>query len=157
MRGKVFRTCQAEMSQRITPAHAGKSRKITVLLRRRQDHPRACGEKHHHHYKYYAKRGSPPRMRGKELRPAQACTAFRITPAHAGKSVFCPRGHGQTQDHPRACGEKICIKLLQQVNEGSPPRMRGKVCNRAMRFTFTGITPAHAGKRVTKGKKCAYA
>ena len=45
MRGKVFRTCQAEMSQRITPAHAGKSGRFERFERDFKDHPRACGEK----------------------------------------------------------------------------------------------------------------
>ena len=45
MRGKVFRTVQAEMSQRITPAHAGKRLRLIKSSGFTGDHPRACGEK----------------------------------------------------------------------------------------------------------------
>ena len=71
-----------------------------------------------------------------------------ITPAYAGKRVRgIPRTYNE-RDHPRVCGEKGDFYKMAMENQGSPPRMRGKVI--AMRFfnVTVGITPAYAGKRL---------
>ncbi len=51
------------------------------------------------------------------------------------------------RDHPRACGEKYTKNDPYTLPLGSPPRMRGKVSAVSLLPFFTGITPAHAGKR----------
>ena len=53
----------------------------------------------------------------------------------------------QTQDHPRACGEKVLTRLFAPSRGGSPPRMRGKVIRIYSPENKERITPAHAGKR----------
>ena len=90
--------------------------------------------------------GSPPRMRGKDLR--SACFAFPkgITPAHAGKRKRSEVTESHDQDHPRACGEKAMWCRCYGLSGGSPPRMRGKVLDFFVELIFKGITPAHAGK-----------
>ena len=45
MRGKVMGNISEAKEYRITPAHAGKSRKPPRNERAEQDHPRPCGEK----------------------------------------------------------------------------------------------------------------
>ena len=45
MRGKAISNSHRMAHIRITPAHAGKSTKLTCNLERTKDHPRACGEK----------------------------------------------------------------------------------------------------------------
>ena len=35
-----------------------------------------------------------------------------ITPAYAGKSRFAHYGERGERDHPRLCGEKLCLKLM---------------------------------------------
>ena len=45
MRGKVFLHGQAGLSQRITPAYAGKRHYVFRLFSSGRDHPRVCGEK----------------------------------------------------------------------------------------------------------------
>ena len=45
MRGKVNQTADDMNSSRITPAHAGKSKLVSVRRRILPDHPRTCGEK----------------------------------------------------------------------------------------------------------------
>ena len=51
-------------------------------------------------------------------------------------------------DHPRPCGEKADARGDTRAREGSPPPMRGKVCDRRLGGSKDGITPAHAGKRI---------
>ncbi len=127
MRGKAPHAGPLPRHGGITPAHAGKSICFARETLQARDHPRACGEKALRRYSRTCRRGSPPRMRGKEgLHRA-------------------PRRRGQ--DHPRACGEKEKGTSTPNLHEGSPPRMRGKDLSFFHDVIFLGITPAHAGKR----------
>ena len=87
-------------------------------------------------------------MRGKagDAQPLAFCVG--ITPAYAGKSYLIGTGLSDTKDHPRVCGEKTVLDLSRLVEQGSPPRMRGKADPPSARFRVHGITPAYAGKRV---------
>ena len=86
MRGKEVIKATKNLPARITPAYAGKSAVVELLLITRQDHPRLCGEKPFSQDIFPPVPGSPPPMRGKE----------------AGSG----RGKGSWRDHPRLCGEK---------------------------------------------------
>ena len=72
----------------ITPAHAGKSCFLAGFLILGTDHPRTRGEKVIKKGFVYPVRGSPPHTRGKAMPHGIVVGSFRITPAHAGKSVF---------------------------------------------------------------------
>ena len=85
-------------------------------------------------------RGKVPLQNRKEL-------AVRITPAYAGKRWNCQRRKTNFWDHPRLCGEKPTAALIAYSVIGSPPPMRGKVCNWVEIPVDFGITPAYAGKR----------
>ena len=85
-------------------------------------------------------------MRGKAFRPCQWYIDYRITPAHAGKSPSFSATRYNTEDHPRACGEKLFGLWSMAIILGSPPRMRGKEAKSNVCGSQTGITPAHAGK-----------
>ena len=86
MRGKVNVHGAQRLKLGITPAYAGKSHDLRTYE--------------------LGPRGSPPHMRGKELKR--------------------PMGDASAEDHPRICGEKSLIHHGVTVNEGSPPHMRGK-------------------------------
>ena len=68
MRGKEHGYYSNGFSIRITPAHAGKSNSITDIKDLIKDHPRTCGEKFLLLLKRYHFCGSPPHMRGKDLK-----------------------------------------------------------------------------------------
>ena len=70
--------------------------------------------------------GSPPPMRGKDTLRTCDCAAIGITPAYAGKSLFCTCIQMCSEDHPRLCGEKISPPRGSLAFLGSPPPMRGK-------------------------------
>ena len=130
----------------ITPAYAGKSAVKSLLCHRVGDHPRVCGEKFRLTSVTTPQRGSPPRMRGKELSVSAHCHICGITPAYAGKSEAVNGPGIAGKDHPRVCGEKReCIQKMK-YGSGSPPRMRGKGTANACRSSLIGITPAYAGK-----------
>ena len=67
VRGKGEKLHRTEPGRRITPACAGKSPSCVALLLPVRDHPRVCGEKYADHETMFLERGSPPRVRGKEL------------------------------------------------------------------------------------------
>ena len=85
-------------------------------------------------------------MRGKVPLRHAGHRAGQITPACAGKSYSTTGFSSTTGDHPRVCGEKGCCPLLEVHAEGSPPRVRGKVCPNQIRLKDLRITPAYAGK-----------
>ena len=71
---------------------------------------------------------------------------FWITPACAGKRRSDWIIRSIYWDHPRLCGEKVALRNMMNVNQGSPPRMRGKACIMQIISALIGITPAYAGK-----------
>ena len=70
----------------ITPAYAGKSRRVAPNSITNRDHPRLCGEKDRSYMQVSSGAGSPPPMRGKAPYGFRFCHVVRITPAYAGKS-----------------------------------------------------------------------
>ena len=126
MRGKPRKLREETDNIRITPAHAGKTSKITDPSRLSRDHPRACGENCiKFPYRIYDV-GSPPRMRGKHNQQNIQRPGKGITPAHAGKTPNTIAVTEAFKDHPRACGENKLHNIFRLYSIGSPPRMRGK-------------------------------
>ena len=66
MRGKVPAGATLPRLGGITPAYAGKSRRVPAKLAASRDHPRVCGEKKNNYVPFCMTTGSPPRMRGKD-------------------------------------------------------------------------------------------
>ena len=95
----------------ITPACAGKSHPKGVMKPPQLDHPRVRGEKAKSRTQVSARRGSPPRARGKARASAKKSASARITPACAGKSGTRPSARGKTRDHPRVRGEKTTFGM----------------------------------------------
>ena len=108
--------------------------------------PAWAGKKHVEPGQLLPERGSPPRGRGKGRAGPCPCDHCRITPAQAGKSRPFSDRQRRTGDHPRAGGEKFALRNMMNVNQGSPPRGRGKGCCHHCVILVDGITPAQAGK-----------
>ena len=85
-------------------------------------------------------------MRGKLIQAIVDALPQRITPADAGKTDVCCQVRAGLWDHPRGCGENDESAVLDAINTGSPPRMRGKLHLSQKLFEYIGITPADAGK-----------
>ena len=90
--------------------------------------------------------GPPPRMRGKVLRPPSTFAPVGITPAYAGKRLYCSFALATLWDHPRICGEKFRAYAKIYNEWGSPPHMRGKDPLTILTYMYFRITPAYAGK-----------
>ena len=157
MRGKQTVDLCGFRPFRITPACAGKTGRIKKCSGRSSDHPRVCGENIDVHERLVERVGSPPRVRGKL--PAGVCRiqAERITPACAGKTHRPEQDHAARADHPRVCGENASRRSRCSTSCGSPPRVRGKLCDHLVVIFCMRITPACAGKtcrRHTNARRC---
>ena len=153
-RGKGYREFGIDISDRITPAQAGKS----VAPRQKRsalwDHPRVGGEKYSRPSYSRISMGSPPRGRGKGNQAFSWYGSSRITPAWAGKRFWNRPWVWATSDHPRMGGEKSFDQACTGVVEGSPPHGRGKDVRQVGAVCGRGITPAWAGKRCSSGRCC---
>ena len=133
VRGKVFIIWLVGFEMRITPASAGKSK---LTFDAGQLIP-----------------GSPPRVRGKAAVTPADIVGAGITPASAGKRTGTSRGRLFIEDHPRECGEKFISTKDILINQGSPPRVRGKGFYVVVTRDFKRITPASAGKSLRHEQK----
>ena len=117
---------------RITPAGAGKTSRYTFGMGQSP--------------------GSPPQVRGKHYLRVSAASCAGITPAGAGKTKSRTILSAVAEDHPRRCGENALFHGYVGCISGSPPQVRGKLCD-SSRFAVTpGITPAGAGKTLFFGR-----
>ena len=156
MRGKGTKRCSSRRGGRITPAYAGKSKRIAPSSVLFGDHPRVCGEKLRESRGLNRTRGSPPRMRGKVFDADYSILRSGITPAYAGKSYTRTCYAYNVRDHPRVCGEKCGCAARFDACQGSPPRMRGKEWFRDQNIDDPGITPAYAGKRLKRSHRIGH-
>ena len=145
-RGKVSARLFVVVGVGITPAWAGKSFLTRCSFHFCWDHPRVGGEKFLLLHTIVFCPGSPPRGRGKAFDRQQSAGRRRITPAWAGKSEICTRVGMHEEDHPRVGGEKDNAEFREKIDQGSPPRGRGKVDTGSSVPGGIGITPAWAGK-----------
>ena len=146
VRGKLSTQNVIPLSNRITPAGAGKTVQRSCSAATARDHPRRCGENAYPDTARRTAPGSPPQVRGKHLDSVFRRGVRGITPAGAGKTKPSAPDIVLTEDHPRRCGENA-IKLGKDVvTQGSPPQVRGKRCVAVQQLKITGITPAGAGK-----------
>ena len=146
MRGKHLSLNPLLCGRRITPADAGKTVQHGNAQRRKQDHPRGCGENCFAGLATSRAQGSPPRMRGKPVPLLHELQEQRITPADAGKTSSAEIAPVSAEDHPRGCGENDFKLKSNRKEVGSPPRMRGKLSRLSIIHAADGITPADAGK-----------
>ena len=119
---KAFRQCSA---YGITPAYAGNTLLLLLLLQAVGDHPRLRGEHALFGRFCLSKPRSPPPTRGTLIVPNNKVCYHRITPAYAGNT--CPKYPPLrlSGDHPRLRGEHIAIIGILNLSTGSPPPTRG--------------------------------
>ena len=87
-------------------------------------------------------------MRGKVRLTVENMIAQRITPAYAGKSTLSTSLYICRRDHPRLCGEKVCLCHMKKESKGSPPPMRGKVAGGSVFASGTRDHPRLCGEKL---------
>ena len=108
----------------ITPACAGITSFVSVLIFLFKDHPRVCGNYLPDSEDRAPLPGSPPRVRELPLILRIAKARTRITPACAGITLLQSHYIPPIQDHPRVCGNYYLCGVISVSHLGSPPRVR---------------------------------
>ena len=112
--------------QRLIPAHAGKTPRRKRSPRGVRAHPRSRGENWHAMRKRSKGAGSSPLTRGKQKAGREPLAAWRLIPAHAGKTLSSPWVAVRVSAHPRSRGENPSILGPKVASSGSSPLTRGK-------------------------------
>ena len=110
------------------------------------DHPRLRGKDVHIYIEVKQWSGSPPLTR--ERRPCRFLTVLYvgITPAYAGKTAIVKHSSSVIGDHPRLRGKDNVVEERIKKQVGSPPLTRERLFIITVYDTYSGITPAYAGK-----------
>ena len=146
VREKLLQRLNQSLSERITPACAGKAISTLAPMALARDHPRVCGKSFGSHVGIKTTSGSPPRVREKRFITVINRLKAGITPACAGKALSVISIALPAWDHPRVCGKSPFSVLIVSIALGSPPRVREKHTILAKSSPAHGITPACAGK-----------
>ena len=145
-RGKHARHPPRQSTNRLIPAHAGK----TGVLGRGEvghwAHPRSRGENSAVGAVCLSVGGSSPLTRGKLRRVLNPVPAARLIPAHAGKTRSPARRRTAWPAHPRSRGENMVSDGKVSLEDGSSPLTRGKPERRFQLLGCGRLIPAHAGK-----------
>ena len=104
-RGKLPQAQRAQRSDRLIPAHAGKTAGLMPKKPPLEAHPRSRGENSEILSGHYRPSGSSPLTRGKRSSLLATPTANRLIPAHAGKTSRRRSRLSSTGAHPRSRGE----------------------------------------------------
>ena len=129
-RGKLEDMCGVSLSQRLIPAHAGKTGPQQIADRGQQAHPRSRGENVLADTKKFRSGGSSPLTRGKPVDGAGHVWLHGLIPAHAGKTPTMARTFVSVAAHPRSRGENWPHRRGGATTGGSSPLTRGKRADR---------------------------
>ena len=136
----------------LIPACAGKTILETALTIAFKAHPRVCGENPITTGVIFTLPGSSPRVRGK-LDLVQNCVIVAgLIPACAGKTAPQRPHRNRRWAHPRVCGENTRLELARVFEEGSSPRVRGKLLMLNTLCLNPRLIPACAGKTKTEAR-----
>ena len=152
-RGQRTKSAKKQLQCGITPAHAGTTLMVGIVLPATQDHPRSRGDNDNHDAILKPVEGSPPLTRGQPRVKTAVITGTRITPAHAGTTSEMTGGITTTEDHPRSRGDNLLRDANKQMKTGSPPLTRGQPIQVYTIAVSRGITPAHAGTTPSRSRR----
>ena len=152
-RGKLVRSAAMSRADRLIPAHAGKTACCSVAWTGPPAHPRSRGENIFQKPLSSSDRGSSPLTRGKRLDGTPEPQAYRLIPAHAGKTASDRKTKAPAPAHPRSRGENALGDRVGFQCGGSSPLTRGKRRDAARHGREHGLIPAHAGKTLIQSTK----
>ena len=145
-RGKRHSQRDRLPTDRLIPAHAGKTGAGAGYFSERAAHPRSRGDNWFVRHPGCVASGSSPLTRGKQRTTPAPITVDGLIPAHAGKTRSARSRCCRTEAHPRSRGENDPGSTQPERLMGSSPLTRGKPTHSAQRPYAPGLIPAHAGK-----------
>ena len=118
-------------------------------------HPRSRGENVQVAVDNAGAAGSSPLTRGKQSELEDEYEAYRLIPAHAGKTTRRISSPIRCGAHPRSRGENWACRWTSTRPRGSSPLTRGKPSDRSSAWRRMGLIPAHAGKTPRTRRACS--
>ena len=149
-RGSCYNSCYR---LGLIPAHAGKTRGVSVVPQASGAHPRSRGENTEADEDSRALWGSSPLTRGKHGVYAGRPPRNGLIPAHAGKTCRCRSWPRRPRAHPRSRGENWVRRNGDLTMTGSSPLTRGKHGQGDEVPPVAGLIPAHAGKTAEASRR----
>ena len=146
--GQGVRATLKRYHTRIIPTRVGTRAILSSCAVSRWDHPHACGDKQCITICLQQAKGSSPRVWGQGVRRLAKRHSCRIIPTRVGTSFFKYQRRFQLQDHPHACGDKICDAVITQFFIGSSPRVWGQALPDLVGSKTDGIIPTRVGTSV---------
>ena len=150
-RGKRSTMFTGAVTDRLIPAHAGKTSTPKSVPSLARAHPRSRGENKTPGWRMSMRWGSSPLTRGKRRRQRLGKERTRLIPAHAGKTPLWTTSCAVSQAHPRSRGEIAAHDAEVVGGAGSSPLTRGKHCLSPSLSVGGRLIPAHAGKTPGRG------
>ena len=143
-------TVPVNITARLIPAHAGKTRWSAPKHPPNSAHPRSRGENVVICLPPSDTAGSSPLTRGKPRLLQAVGLLRRLIPSHAGKTVGGTDTTLENPAHPRSRGENRFSPPDWPLVSGSSPLTRGKHQDLGYRCDGLRLIPAHAGKTSTR-------
>ena len=84
-------------------------------------------------------------MRGTHNRITPAHHTAGLIPTYAGNTSHAEGGDEAFRAHPHVCGEHVVPEIVNTVQKGSSPRMRGTPTNVLIDPEEEGLIPTYAG------------
>ncbi len=121
-------------------------------------HPRTCGERIAYKLPVPKWIGSSPHLRGTSILKFSISQISRFIPAPAGNVLCSSNQKIQVTVHPRTCGERNFISIIDTRSDGSSPHLRGTFHAWHWLHQINRFIPAPAGNVCIKpsaAKTCA--
>ena len=147
-RGKPRSALSMRRSDRLIPAHAGKTPPPLARPPPSTAHPRSRGENVAVWRENERQFGSSPLTRGKPADRERLPDRERLIPAHAGKTASARTEAHRRAAHPRSRGENRTSRWGSSDDRGSSPLTRGKLGYLRYLVARCRLIPAHAGKTI---------
>src|SRR6266545_3814675 len=130
---------------RFTPTRVGTTYDLKVGEELLTVHPHACGDDDSPHIWACLYYGSPPRVWGRQGSRHLRLPPQRFTPTRVGTTQYTDISTATKSVHPHACGDDRMYPFVQELLNGSPPRVWGRRHLPAPLDTGNRFTPTRVG------------
>ena len=126
MWGQAHRKVKHGFFLGIIPMRVGTRVIFQLKMALEKDHPHACGDKQLANKAYHIAVGSSPCVWGQDFFGNVFINPVRIIPMRVGTSVLQYLLYLLDEDHPHACGDKLCRTPTTADFAGSSPCVWGQ-------------------------------
>ena len=146
VRGRLLQRVVDEAEDGLIPAGAGQTPPPTPRPSTCAAHPRGCGADAGELVTDTLNQGSSPRVRGRRVPQSMPFSCSWLIPAGAGQTVTIQAFRSRKSAHPRGCGADVISDVKDIRQQGSSPRVRGRLRLGSSQRVRVRLIPAGAGQ-----------